>query len=268
MVEWVSYEGDLALVVADGVVGLVLVTCGVIAWQRRGESRVGPLMALSGYAWFAGTLWSQLLYLHRGPLVHLHLSYPTGHVRTRLAGAVVVAAYLDAVIAPLARNDVLTLALSGAVALAAVQVFLGTSGPARKAGGPALAAALAFAGVLALGAVARLADWDADRAVLWTYDIVIAAVAIGLLVDLLRGRWAEAAVTGLVVDLGSPADAGTLRGKLARALGDPSLVVGYRLREAGAFVDDTGRPVELPSPGSGKVDLVELRKKLEASNGS
>ena len=38
--EWVTYEpGDLALVVADGVVGLVLATCGFIAWERRGESR-------------------------------------------------------------------------------------------------------------------------------------------------------------------------------------------------------------------------------------
>ena len=54
--EWVSYEeGDLALVVADGVVGLVLVTCGVIAWERRGESRVGLLMILSGYRGSPGT---------------------------------------------------------------------------------------------------------------------------------------------------------------------------------------------------------------------
>jgi signal transduction histidine kinase len=44
-----------------------------------------------------------------------------------------------------------------------------------------------------------------------------------------------------------------LRAKLARALGDPSLVVGYRLPEADGFVDDAGRPVELPTVGSGRV---------------
>lgn len=93
--ESVTYEaGDLALVVADAVVGLVLVTCGVIAWERRRESRVGPLMVLAGYTWFAGNLWTQLLYLHRGPLVHLHISYPTGRLRRRLAQVTVVAAYL------------------------------------------------------------------------------------------------------------------------------------------------------------------------------
>ena len=75
--------------------------------------------------------------------------------------------------------------------------------PRAGAGLPAFAAALAFAGVLALGAVQRLAGWDADREMLWAYDIVIASLALVLLVDLLRGRWAEAVVADLVVDLGS-----------------------------------------------------------------
>jgi signal transduction histidine kinase len=251
--EWASYEdGVFEVAAADLAVGVVLVACGGVAWDRRPASRVGALMSLAGLTWFLGTLWSPALYLHRGPLVHLHLSYPTGRLTTRLAGAVVAAAYLVAVIEPLAANDALTLVVSGTVALTAFQVFVGTSGPARKAGGPALAAALAFAGVLAFGAVERLAGWEADRAVLWTYDLVIASVAIVLVVDLLRGRWADAVVTGLVVNLGAPDEGGTLRGKLARALGDPSLVVGYRLAHVGGFVDDAGRTVELPSPGSGR----------------
>ena len=139
----------------------------------------------------------------------------------------------------------LTLALSGLVALAAVQVFLGTSGPARKGGGPALDGALAFAGVLALGARGRMAGWTRDA--LWIYDVVIASSRV-LLVDLLRGRWAEAVVTGLVVDLGAPRESATLRGKLARALGDPSLVVGYRLPATGGFVDEAGRPSRCRPP--------------------
>ena len=251
--EWVSYEADeLALVVADGVVGLVLVTCGIVAWGRRGESRVGPLMVLSGYTWFAGNLWSQLLYLHRGPLIHLHISYPTGRLRRRLAQVTVAAAYLDALVLPIARNDVLTLALAALVAAAALDGFLRTSGTARRAGIPALVAALAFAGVLSFGAIERLAGWDADRAALWAYDVVIACLAVTLLVDLLRGRWAEAVVTGLVVDLGKQADTRTLRDELGRALGDRSLVLGYWLPEEGRYVDDAGRPVELLEPGAGK----------------
>jgi signal transduction histidine kinase len=245
-------DGDLALAAADLAVGVVLVACGMLAWGRRPESRVGALMSLAGLTWFLGTLWSPALFLHRGPLVHLHLSYPTGRLPTRFARGVVVAAYVAAAVEPLGGSNAATLTLSGLVAVTALQVFLATSGTARKAGGPALAAALAFAGVLALGAVERLAGWDAARAVLWTYDAVIASVAIMLVVDLLRGRWADAVITGLVVDLGAPDEVGTLRGKLARALGDPSLEVGYRLPETGRFVDDAGRPVELPPPGSGR----------------
>lgn len=236
---------------ADLAVGGVLLTCGFTATRRRPASRTGLLMTASGLTWFLGTLAAPALFLHRGPLVHLHLSYPTGRVPTRFATAVVAVAYVVAVVEPLARNDALTLTLSGLVALAAVQVFVGTSGPARKAGGPALFAALAFAGVLALGALGRLAGWSSD-AILWTYDIVIACVVVGLLVDLLRERWSDAVVTGLVVDLGAPADAVTLRARLAQALGDPSLVLGYRLPDAARFVDDTGQPVELPEPGSGR----------------
>jgi signal transduction histidine kinase len=251
--EWASYEsGDVEFVVADAVVGLVLVTCGVIAWERRGGSRVGPLMALSGFTWFAGNFWSGALYLHRGPLVHLHISYPTGRLKRRLAQFTVAAAYVDAAVEPIAQNDVVTLVLAALVALAAADVFLRASGTARRAGIPAFAAAMAFASVLALGAIQRLAGWDADREMLWAYDVVIASLAVVLLVDLLRGRWAEAVVADLVVDLGKRADTQALRNELGRALGDRSLVLGYWLPEEGRYVDDAGRQVELPETGAGR----------------
>jgi signal transduction histidine kinase len=251
--EWRSYRGgDLPLLVADGVVGCVLVTCGVIAWQRRPESRIGALMALAGFTWFAGNFWSAALYLHRGPLVHVHISYPTGRLRRRLALATVVLAYVDAIVEPFARDDALTLALAALVAAAAIEGYARASGPARRAGVPALAAALAYAGVLALGAVDRLAGWGVDRGVLGTYDAVIAALAVVLCVDLLRGRWSEAVVAGLVIDLGKRSDTRTLQDELGRALGDRSLVVGYRLPGEERYVDDAGRPVEIPEPGAGR----------------
>src|SRR5262249_62083384 len=54
------------------------------------------------------------------------------------------------------------------------------------------------------------------------------------------------------------AGTGTLRARLARALGDGSLVIVYRLPELSGYVDERGKPVELPEPGSGKtVTVVE-----------
>jgi signal transduction histidine kinase len=252
-VEWFLYDASLGLALAgaDLVVGWILLVSGFLASERRPESRVGSLMTAAGVTWFLGNLAGALAFLHRGPLVQLLLSYPSGRLPSLLSRTVVTAAYVDAAIELLARNDVLTLALSGAIALAALHAFGRASGPARKASGPALASALAYAGVLALDAGARLAGSHNVHAQLWGYDIVIATVAIVLFFDLLRGRSADAIVTGLVVDLGAPSEAGTLQAKLARALGDPSLVVGYRVGDAG-LVDDAGRPVELPAPGSGR----------------
>jgi signal transduction histidine kinase len=249
--ELLFYDAQLgsALTTADFLVGCAFVASGAIARDRRPESRVGVLALVSGAAWFAGNVGTPLLYLHRGPLVHLCLSYPTGRVRSRVSRAVVAFAYVDGAIEPLARNAALTFVLSCAIALAALGSFLATSGPARKAAEPALGAAVAVGGALSLGALGRLAGWNPD-AVLLAYDVVVASVVVVLVADLLRRRWADAVVTGLVVDLGT--EGGTLRAKLAHALGDPSLVIGYRLTNASAFVDEAGRPVELPRPGSGR----------------
>jgi signal transduction histidine kinase len=254
--ELAFFGGGAELAVADFAVGFVLIASGVVAWDRRPESRVGVLLTLAGFAWFLGTISTALVYLHRGPLSHLVLSYPSGRLLTRAAAVVTAAAYIDALIAPLAGVEAVTLALSAGIAVVALRAFLGTSGPARRAGAPALGAALAFAGVLALGSVVRLNGAEADETLLWTYDVVIALIALTLLVDLLRGRWAEAAVTGLVIDLGRAEETGTLSAKLGWALGDPTLEVGYPLPGSSSFVDDEGRPLEPPGDGSGRATTV------------
>jgi signal transduction histidine kinase len=248
--EWGAWTDDPGGAALDLAVGFLLIGLGLVAWQRRGSSAVGPLMAASGFAWFFGTFASWALYLHRGLLVHLVVSYPSGRLRSRLQWAVAAAGYAYAVAFPLARNEEATILLALAVASTAVGRYLAASGPERRARASALGAAVAFALVLALGTVLRLAGTDADRAVLWAYEAVTGLVAVWLFADLLWGRWTQAAVTGLVVDLGELGDAGTLRDRLARALGDPTLVVGYWLPSDGGYVDETGRPVQLPPAGA------------------
>ena len=37
--EWSAYDaGDTELAVADGVVGMILIVCGVVGWERRGRA--------------------------------------------------------------------------------------------------------------------------------------------------------------------------------------------------------------------------------------
>ena len=160
---------------------------------------------------------------------------------------------LDSAVVPLARNDRLTIALAILVVVAALHSFSGSAGIARRAAAPSLLAGVAFASVLALGAGLRLSGIEAQRPVLWTYDLVIAALATLLFVDLLRARWSEAVLRGLIADLGSVQGSPTLQVRLARALGDPTLVVGVWDGGQGTYLDESGAPVELPPDGSGRI---------------
>ena len=253
-VEWGYYDSGLGigLTVADFAVGFALIGCGAAVGERRGASRIGPLMTLTGFSWFLGNVDAGAVYLHRGPLAHLILAYPRGRVRDRYARAVVAFAYLDALFRPIARVDAVTLVLAVAVAAAGLRTFLVSLGPARRSSAALLAAAVGLAGALALAAAARLTEWGHRDGVLWVYDTSVASIAVLLAADLLRGRWTEATVRGLVVDLGAAEGAVALRARLARALGDPSLLLGYRLPQSGGFVDDAGRTLVLPGAGSGR----------------
>ena len=242
-----DHDKDVAPAVADGIVGAVLLAAAAIAWQRRPDSRVGLLMGGAGVAWFAGTLWPFAIFWHRGPLVHLHLSYPPGRLRWRPAVLTVAAVYAVSAIEPIAGNDAVTMTIATAVVAVAVRTFALASGTARRAGIPALVAAVALAGALSFGALNRQYGWQSDRQALWIYDAVIVGAVLILLVDLLRGRWADAVVTGFVVDLGRRSGTGVLRDELARALGDPSLTVGYWSSDQQRYVDDAGRRVDVDS---------------------
>ena len=72
-----------ALPLLDAATGVVLTATGVVAWRARPSSRVGALLVLTAACWFAGSLVGVLAFLHRGPLVQLHVSYPTGRVPRR-----------------------------------------------------------------------------------------------------------------------------------------------------------------------------------------
>jgi signal transduction histidine kinase len=213
--------GDLAA-------GLSLLGGGAAMWLARPERQAGPLAALAGAAWFAGDLDASLLHLHRGPLVHLLLTYPGGRLRSPVAGSVVVAAYIDGAVPALARAEVPTIVLTAAAIAVALHRHAVATGVERRARAAALAATVAVCGALGLAAVARLAGSDGDAGALWAYELAVTLAGAGLAADLIWGRWARAAVTGLVVDLGAQREPGALRAALARALGDPALQVAFR----------------------------------------
>src|SRR5262249_46814270 len=247
-----EWAGRPQLMVLDGAAGFALLFLGLVAWSRQPVSRAGAIMSAAGFAWFLGTLWAPAVFWHRGPLAQLLISYPGGRLSSRLQRAGTVVAYVYAAADVVAGSDSATIIFAlGLVALSAYR-SVAVAGPERRARLASLLAAVALGLVLVAGAVARFAGVGADSVLLLAYDLTVCLIAIGLAAGLLWGRWAQGAVTGLVVDLGEPAAGGVLRDRLARALGDPALVGGYWLPGQRGYADESGRPVALPSAGAGR----------------
>ena len=160
-----------------------------------------------------------------------------------------VLAYAAALYEGLLSSPWVTGALALLVGGAALHLYIRTSGPARKAGGPALAAAFSFALVLGLSSANVLLDLRHETLIAFAYDVVVCAIALGLTADLLLGRWTEATVADLVSQLSPETDAAGLQAALRRALDDPDLILGYWVEERSAYVDDAGQPLDLTTLG-------------------
>jgi signal transduction histidine kinase len=269
--EWVGFGwADPRHWIPDLAVGWTLIGCGLIAWSRRAESRAGPLLAATGFTWFVGNFaqvgvaavaWvaAHLVYLHRGPLVQLVLTYPSGRPTSRLIRGAVAVGYAAAVITPIWDSEAATILLAGLLLGVCAREYGRAVGGTRRARLIALQAAAGLSLVLAGPAAARLLlpPGEVSGASLLAYEAALCVLAGGLLAGLLIDPWQQTTVADLVVELGE-AKSGTLRGELARALGDPSLEIGYWLPDRAGFVDAEGRVLALPGAGSGRsVTVVE-----------
>jgi signal transduction histidine kinase len=233
----------------DAATGFALIALGLVAWETRPRFASGMIMAVTGFAWFLGSIAGWAVFLHRAPLAQLILTYPAKRLwpRSPLERLGIVGAYAYALIYPIAANNEATIAFAVATVALTGWRYVYTGGPERRARRAALAVATPFALVLIVGAALRLDGVTTGTTLLVAYELVVLLIAVGLFANLRWGEWAQATVTALVVDLGNPASAGTLRDRLARALADPSLTVAYWLPEQAEYVDETGRPLVLPS---------------------
>ena len=257
--EWVAFDWrDPQLWIPDLLVGWTFIAAGLVAAARHRESRTGLLMVATGFTWFVGnfaalspgvvaSMAATGKFLHRGPLIHLVLSYPHGRISSKPGRAVVAAGYAAAVIPMAWDNEIATLVLAALVVGASAHEYHQGVGRGRRARLVALAAAVGFALAVAGGAAARLAlpASEVSYGSLLAYQLVMCAIAAGLFAGLSARFWERADIADLVVELGA-AQPRTLRTALARALGDPSLELGYWLPDTESFVDSDGRSLSLP----------------------
>ena len=216
---------------------------------------------------------------------HLLLAYPDGRLRRRWHAWLLAGGYALSVVGPLPqllwgfsermlescadcpesallieRNDTLRdvfNALMSAIGVAIVAVVLvilirhwrAATAPQRRAMAPVLWSGVAMLVVLAtaLGTdaagISRLTDLLG-----WLSLLVFASVPWVFLIGLVRSRVARAgAVSELLLRLGEAPGTGTLRCRLADALGDRSLQLAFWLDDKGRWVDSDGHAVELPA---------------------
>ena len=232
---------------ADAVVGWTFFGAGIVVVSRR-HNVAGALLLATGALWFAGSFWDGALYLHRAPLVMLVVALPGMRRPAAAEWPVVVLGWLVAV-DPLATSPVLT----GALALGLVGVALRRLTAAAPR--PVIVAcvfAAAAMGVAAAASAVTAFSTEGD-AVLVAYEAALVGVALATLSALPSPVASGSAVADLVVELGGAARSAPVRDALAQALGDPSLLVAYRVVPEERYVDEQGRPVAIPAAGSGRV---------------
>jgi signal transduction histidine kinase len=234
--------------VVDLVTGWTILGCGLWGWMQWPDERSWSLMVAAGFAWFAGNFAAVdvLRYAHRGPLVH---AVVTGsRTRSRLTFAPVVLGYAD----------VFASGVRGATTIA-VGVALVVVAPGTK--GFALASLLTLAAGFLLAGATATAHLSAGRvdAVTYGYDAALGLSALLLATGAARLQRAHARLADLVVELGPERRSPTIRDALSRALGDPSLEVGYWTPNLGRYVGADGRVVALPEADSGRTATIVER---------
>ncbi|HEX5923988.1 MAG TPA: sensor histidine kinase, partial [Baekduia sp.] len=131
-----------------------------------------------------------------------------------------------------------------AVAVVVAARWKASSRPRRRALLPSVAGSVAlllFAALLTNDIVTG----SRSQVVLWAAILSLVSVPAAFLVGLLRSRLARGGLADLFRDLNTTRGS-ALQTALARTLGDPSLVVAYRLPESLGYADADGRPVLVP----------------------
>ena len=265
--------------------GSSFAACGLIAWRRRGDSAVGPLLTATGF----GVLIPEILVQVDSALaftivalfgelwimgyVALILSFVTGGRLASRLDLILVVAFLfallvlqlavllflpdernllavwpDAAVAnTLLRVQFGFLAVASLAVVAVIEHRWRVASPARRrALLPSLGGSVS--GVLYSANLTTLIAGAPSELLMSVLNAALLTVPAALLWGLLRSRLARAGLPDLFRELG------TLRGPrleegLAKALGDPGLVLAYRAPGEHAYVDRRGQSVAVPVRG-------------------
>src|SRR3954463_4589259 len=265
--------------------GVSFAACGLIAWRRRPDSAVGPMLAVTGFGVLLSAILGQVdspvaftLVLLFGELwialyAALILSFVTGGRLSTRIDVLLVDAFVFGLLVlqfavqlflPDERNLLLVRPDAGVanallkiqwaeLAIASLGVVAVTvhrwhvaSPPRRRALLPSLGGSLS--GLLFSANLVTLIAGSPSVAIITALNAALLTVPAALLWGLLRSRLARSGLADMFREIGSLRGV-RLEAGLAKVLGDPALVLAYRGPDERAYMDGSGRAVELPAPG-------------------
>jgi signal transduction histidine kinase len=257
-------------------------SAAVVALERSHWHRARTLFVVAAFALLAADLvWTRsdalwtvgfvLTALWVALLVHVMLTFPTGRAWSRTAWIVVACGYgvglggqlLRAILAA-DRRDVVGVGASerlvDAVArgqgIAAMVVFSAAAvlvaqrlrvlpPSARRSQGPVLVAAVVAVAVAVAWVASALVSGERLSSLEDAARASALLLPLGVIVGVAWTRLRRSGASELVVELRTEG-AASLRERLARTLGDPSLELAYRLDD-GRYVDSSGETTALPA---------------------
>ena len=275
------------------------VAASLVALQRSRWRRPRLLLAVAGLAllaadleWFnAPGLWTlglALEWVWLAVIVQLVLTFPDGRPWSWLANATIVAGYLAAAVGGLAsvlvsvdHRDALSILASqsatdtvararaglGFAVLLSTLALIGwrlvsLRGATWRAQAPLLVGAALALPLMAV-TLAQLTLTNQDSAVNTIARALTGLIPLGFLAGIAWSRLRRTQANDLVVDLRSSGEV-TLRDRLARTLGDPTLELAYRLSD-GRYVDESGAAAVVPDRPGRAVTMLTARDEIVAA---
>jgi signal transduction histidine kinase len=294
----VATTGDDVDLVAVGLLDWITVPyilAGAVAWLRRPESRLGPLMLAGGIV--SGLSALQLTHvdalftvgaifdvLPAALFLHVCLAFPDGRLRSKYEALLVGTAYAGALglqllkvsLGAVGPRSLLELSAQPAAArvvqhvqlLSLSAICLVGAGVLvtrrRQAGRPRRRSVALLVDSFALGLVMIAVlfafgtfDWPGFLAIQRATLVVIGISPIVFLLGLIDARLARSSIGDLILELRADPDPADLRDALSDALRDPSLALVYWLPDFETYVDLDGHQVELPVGNGRTATLIE-----------
>jgi hypothetical protein len=288
----VLFDREAPIVGLDVVFTLIggsFAACGLIAWRRRPDSAIGPMLTVAGFGVLLAAIFGQVdsplaftVVLLFGELwialyAALILSFVTGGRLTTTVDVLLVDAFIFALLVlqfaaqlflPDDRNLLLVWRDAGVtnalvkiqwavLAVAALGVAAVTahrwqvaSRPRRRALLPSLGGSLS-AVLFSANLITLIADAP-SAVIMAALNAALLTVPAALLWGLLRSRLARSGLADMFREIGSLRGV-RLEAGLAKALGDPALVLAYRVPGEHSYMDGRGHAIALPSPGGTRV---------------